>query len=137
MYCIRHIQNNNGIFSTLFFQVYIGIFNHIQRYSSISTNIKTLLRHIQTYSGVFNTLCNPRYSQPCHILSPGIFRTGGLFKALWSADQIYSDIFLHMQKPDILGIPEYSEPFHNYIPTYIQNPVIFTKIYECSELCHI
>ena len=39
-----------------------------------------------------------------------------------------------MQKPDILGIQEYSEPFHNYILTYIQNPVIFTKIYEYSEL---
>ena len=41
-----------------------------------------------------------------------------------------------MQKPGILGILEYSEPFHNYIPTYIQNTVIFTKIYENSELYH-
>ena len=37
-----------------------------------------------------------------------------------------------MQKPDILGILEYSEPFHNCIPTHIQNPVIFTKI---GKLC--
>ena len=33
-----------------------------------------------------------------------------------------------MQKPDIFEILEYSEPFHNCIPTHIQNLVIFTKI---------
>ena len=33
-----------------------------------------------------------------------------------------------MQKPGIIGILEYSEHFHNCIPTHIQNPVIFTKI---------
>ena len=33
-----------------------------------------------------------------------------------------------MQKPDILGILEHSEPFHNCIPTDIQNLVIFMKI---------
>ena len=31
MYCIRHIQNP-GIFSTLLFHVYAGVFNHLQRY---------------------------------------------------------------------------------------------------------
>ena len=41
---------------------------------------------------------------------------------------------LHMQKPDILRILEYSEPFHNNIPTYIQNPIMFTKISEYLEL---
>ena len=44
---------------------------------------------------------------------------------------------LHMQKPEILKILEYSETFHNCIPTHIQNHVIFTKIYEYSELCHL
>ena len=34
---------------------------------------------------------------------------------------------LHTQKPGILGIMEYSEPFHNYIPTHIQNPLILQK----------
>ena len=34
---------------------------------------------------------------------------------------------LHMPKLDILGILEYSEPFHYSIPTHIQNPVIITK----------
>ena len=29
-----------------------------------------------------------------------------------------------MQKPEIFGIMEHSEPFHNYIQTHIQNPAI-------------
>ena len=32
-----------------------------------------------------------------------------------------------MQKPDILEILEYPEPFHNYVPTYISEPC---HIYE-------
>ena len=55
MYCIRHIQNP-GIFSTLFLQLYVDIFNHIQHY--ILTHTETFLRHIQAYSGIFSTLCN-------------------------------------------------------------------------------
>ena len=38
------------------------------------------------------------------------------------------------EKPGILGILEYSESFNNCIPTHIQKPVKFTKIYEYSEL---
>ena len=34
----------------------------------------------------------------------------------------------------ILATLEYSEPFYNCILTHIQNPVIFTKTYEYSEL---
>ena len=44
---------------------------------------------------------------------------------------------LHTQKLGILGILEYSEPFHNYIPTHIQSPVILTKINEYSELTYL
>ena len=34
-----------------------------------------------------------------------------------------------MQKPGLVGILlEYSEPLHNSILTYIQNPVVFAKI---------
>ena len=33
-----------------------------------------------------------------------------------------------MQKSGIFGILEYPELFHNYIPSHIQNPVIFAKI---------
>ena len=39
-----------------------------------------------------------------------------------------------MQKPGILRILKYSEPVHNYILTNIQNSIIFTEIYEFSEL---
>ena len=59
------------------------------------------------------------YSQPCHVLSPGIFRTGSLFnKTQWNFDQAYSEPYhkglvlfrhiqnlvqcLHIQKPDML-----------------------------------
>ena len=58
MYFIRHIQNY-GAFSTLFFQVYAGLFSHIKRQWSICTHTETLLRHIQAYSGIFSTICNP------------------------------------------------------------------------------
>ena len=64
-----HIQN----------YVYSGISRHIQRYSA-------LLRHIHVYWDIMNTcsiLCvTLTYSQPCHILSPDIFRTRGIFEAL-------------------------------------------------------
>ena len=106
--CIRHIQNNSGIFSTLLFQLYVGIFNHIQRCLGISTHIETLLRHIQAiiqaYSAPFVTLA---YSQPYHILSHGIFRTGGLFKALWNAGQTYSE---PCHRASFSHIQVYSEP---------------------------
>ena len=129
-------------YSTLcFFQVYAGIFNHIQ----------TLLRHIQVYSDIFNILCYLAYSKACYILRPGIFTTGGLFKTLRNVDQAYSEpchgaLFSHIQnlaqllliqKPGLLRILEYSELFHNCIRTHIQKPVIFTKIYEYSTLWHI
>ena len=39
-----------------------------------------------------------------------------------------------MQKPGILEIMEYSQPLHNWIPTQIQNPVMFAEIYECSDI---
>ena len=117
----------------------------------ISTHIEILLRHIQAYLVLFVTLA---YSQPIHILSPGIFRTRGPEVYLKPCETLtrhiqnpaighHSAILwniqnhmqrLHMQKPDIIGILEYSEPFDNDILTYIQNPAIFTKIYEYSEL---
>ena len=64
-----------------------------------------------------------------HIQNPAIGHYSTIFRHIQNLVQP-----LHMQKPDILGILEYSEPFHNYIPTNIQNPVIFTKMYEYSEL---
>ena len=112
-------------------------------------NIETLLRHIHAYLVIFSTLCNP------HILTAGIFTTGGLFKTLWSADQAYSK---PCHRTLSSHIPAYSgpcamlayietwhtqkswniqKPFHNCTPTHIQNPVIFTKISVYSELWHI
>ena len=109
----------------------------------------------RTYSGLFRhmqqALCvTLAYSQPCHILSLGIIRTGNILKSLQNFDQAYSkcwhsqnSLFRHysailrhiqnlakhmcMQKPDIFGIPEYSEPFHNCILMHIQGPAIFMK----------
>ena len=67
-------------------------------------HIETLSKHIQAYSAPCATLA---YSQPCHILSPGIFRTERLFKTLRNIDQVYSEpcpraLFSH--------IKAYSEP---------------------------
>ena len=102
MYCIRHIQNYI-IFSTRFFQVYAGILNQIQHYWGTSTHIEILLRNIQACVTI-------AYSQPCHILSPSIFKIRGLFKTLWNVDQAtlepcHNPVFqnlvqrLHTQKP--------------------------------------
>ena len=116
------------------------------------THIETLLRHTQAYSGIFSTLCNPRiftnlpyfepivylepeaFLKPCetltrHIQNPTMGHYSAIFRHIQNLVQR-----LHTQKPDIAGILEYSEPFHNCILTHIQNPVIFTKIYEYSEL---
>ena len=121
----------------------------IKAYSSILRHY--VLRHIQAYLDIFSTL---HIYSPFQILSPGIFRTGGFFKTLWNIHQVYSEPChkelishiqaiqnfvrcLHMQKPDILAIVKHSEHFHNCIPTHMQNPVIFKKIFQYSELQHI
>ena len=98
LYYIWHVQNS-GIFSTLFFQINPGIFNHIQGYWGMFTHIETLLRYIQAYSAPCTTLA---YLQHCHILSPDIFRTEALFKTLWNDHQAYSEpchgaLFSHIQ----------------------------------------
>ena len=120
---------------------------HIQAYSP-------LLKHIQAYwGGIIKAFLNLACSQPCHIQSSGIFRTRGIFKILWNLDQAYSEpchsqnsSFRHFIQP-YSGIfktlcnaacicrnlaysesRNNSEPFHNFIPTPIQNPFISTKI---------
>ena len=72
MYCIRHIL----AYSTF------CISRYMSRYSIIFTHIDKLLGHFQAFTGIFSALCNHAYSQPCHVLSPGLFRTGSLFKTL-------------------------------------------------------
>ena len=73
----------------------------------------SLLRHFQAYWDIKAYSClfiQPNsapcitlaYLQTCHILSPGIFRTGSLLKTLWEFDQVYSELchrtlFNHIQ----------------------------------------
>ena len=65
---------------------YLAVFRHIQNilriikaYSCVLSNCYGIFRLIQTYSEPLVTLT---YSQPCHNSSPGMFRSGGLFKTL-------------------------------------------------------
>ena len=73
---------NSGIFR-------LCLFSCMQAFSSILSVMKhinaywSIFRLIQAYSGACVTLA---YSQPCHILNPGIFRTGGTFKTLPNFD---------------------------------------------------
>ena len=122
MYCIRHIENS-GKFRTLFIQVNACIFKHIQHF-------KGIFRLIQAYSGPCVTLT---YSQPCYILSPGIFRTRGIFKILWIFDPAYSEL-CHSQKfiqalcghiqaySQLCVMLAYAETWH------IWNPTIFRTV---------
>ena len=97
--------------------------------------------HIQAYSGIFSTLLNPRVFTNLRL---GIFTIGSSFETCERLTRYIenpvighnSAIFrtLHMQKLGILRIQEYSEILHYRITTHIQNPVIFTKIYQYSEL---
>ena len=106
-----------------------------------------MFRLIQAYSALFVTLT---YSQPCHIVSPGIFRKGGLFKTLSNIYQTYSEpchghysaIFrhiqnlmqcLHMQKPGILRILEYSELLHNCVATRIRTLSYLRKFFNSQN----
>ena len=134
---IRHIQNNSSIFNSLFFQKNASI----SSYQDIFTHVETLLgiaSFIQAYSVACVILAN---SRPGNILSPDIFRIG-IFRTLpQDIIQPYSGIFRNLCNACIYKInlveswnPEYSEPFHNYIPTHIQSPIIFTKICEYSKL---
>ena len=90
------------------------------------------------------------YSQPCHILSSRIFRTGGSFKALWKVDQTYSEpchrvLFSHIQnlvQHSICRNLVYLESWkiHNFfiiVSRLIFRTVTFTKIYEYSALWHL
>ena len=132
-------------------QSYSALLGHIHSYWDTIKVYSGLLRHIQAYSVPFVTLAyfqpsifwalayleSESYLKPCetltrHIQNPAIGHHSAIFRHIQDLAQR-----LHMQKPDLLGILEYLEPLHNYIPTYIQKLVIFTKIYEYSALSHI
>ena len=125
--------------------VFSGICCHIQSYSALLRHIQAHWDIIKAYSDIFSTLCNP---QPCHIVSPNIFRTGGLFKTLWNVDQVYSEpchrAWLRtLRNACIWRNVAYSESRNiqnlsiNCIPMHIQNPVILAKMFEYSRLWHI
>ena len=129
-------------FRTLVYSALIPAYSIIFSVIKTFMNVKILLRHIQAYSGPCVTLT---YSEPCHS-EPGIFRPGSLFKILWNVDQHiqnfvighYSGIFKTLCNACIFRNLAYLEFWniqnsYNYIPKYIQNPVIFTKIYEYSQ----
>ena len=145
-YVMHQAQNN----STLCFSAICG---HIQSYWALLRHIHTY-RDIPAFSVIFSTLCKPHIFATLPLfraLACSEFKTNlkaysrGLFKTeRWPKifRRHYSAIFrhfqnleqpLHMQKPDILRILEYSEPY-NCILAYVQSPVVFTKIYEYSEL---
>ena len=57
-----------------------------------------------------------------HFQNPAIEHYSAMFRHIQNIVQ-----HLHTRKSGILGILEYSEPFHNCIPMPVQGPVILTK----------
>ena len=120
---------------------YSGIFKHIQHYESIFTHIVESLRHIQAYLGIFRNLCSTRifwtlvyldleaYFKSCETLT-GHIQNSASQNSLFRHPSIIRTLRnpCIMQRAGIFEILEYSEPFHNCILLYIQNPVTFTKI---------
>ena len=120
------------------------LFRSMPTYSIIFSINKThsrISRLIQAYSVPCVALA---YSQPCHSLSPGIFRTASLFKNLSNVEQAYSDpchsalsaIFRHiqnlvkrlyMQKLWIFWLPQSHEKKIVSTENMILLPCIFDK----------
>ena len=71
-------------------QVSLRIFSIIKAYSLKLRYFLGIFRLIQAYSAPLVTFV---YSQSCHTPSPGMFRTGGIFKTLWNFDQTYSELY--------------------------------------------
>ena len=103
-------------------------------FSWLLRHIETLSRHIQAYSVTCVTLA---YSQPCHILTPGMLRAGSLFKTLWNVDQTYLEpyhriLFSHIQA--------YSEPCTTLAYTetwYTWNLGIFRNLSYLQKFANI
>ena len=80
--------------------------------------------------------------QPLHVLSPGVFRTGSLFKTLWKVDQVYSELchrtlFKHIQAdPEPYATFAYAETWHTRNPGIFKTlPWLLPDAYW--EPCHI
>ena len=128
---------------------FLGICWHIQLYLAVLKHNHAPWDINKAYSGLFRHIEHP--VEPSHIHNLAIFwalayleleaylkHCETLTKHIQNpAIGHYSDIFrdiqnlvqrLRTQKPGLLGILEYLEPFHNCIPRHIQNPVILMKI---------
>ena len=99
----------------------------IQAYSCLLRHYQGIPRLTQTYSDPH--IKQEPYLKPCKTLTRHIQNL-----AIGHDSAIFSNIQNLAQKPGILGILEYSKPFHHCILTHIQNPVMLAKIYEYSEL---
>ena len=107
---------------------YLIIFSITKAYSRIFGHYYGIFRLIQAYLAPCVTLV---YSQPYHIVSPGVIKTGGLFKNLRNIGQPCSEschgaFFSHIQNSSIntsrriFRILSYLRKFTN-----IQNSDIF------------
>ena len=146
MYYILNIQKNSTLFFFRYIPAYSIIISFIKAYSLIFRH-QAIVRLIQLYSVPCVTRCHnlaifwalaylelEAYFKPSetltrHFQNPTITHYSAVFRHIQNLVQRF-----HLQKLGILGILENSKSFHNYIPMYIQNHVIFTKICECLEL---
>ena len=116
---------------------YSIIFSVIEAYSHIMRHYFVKFGLIQACSAPCVTLT---FSQPFHMVSPGIFGTRGLFKPCETFTrnirnpamgiiQPYSEPYAMLAYAKIWHTQnlEYSELFHNYISTQIQKPAILRK----------
>ena len=105
-------------FSTLCFFRYIPAYSVIFIVIKAYSNMR-IFRLIQAYSAPSVTLA---YSQPCHILNSGIFKTEVLFKTLSKVDQAYSEpchktLFSHIQAyPEPCAMLAYAETWNTWNP---------------------
>ena len=122
---------------------YSIIFTIIKAYSGILIHYSVILRLIQTYSAPCVTLTD---SQPCHILSPGIYRTRGLFKTLWNVDQAHTiasrrifktlwhlQKFTNIQNSDIFKIQDIFRTLY-FFCKIVKNYNYFSKVLHLRSL---
>ena len=105
---MRHIEKLS-LARTGLLRVY-RIFNIINAYSRIPRHYQDTFRLIQAYSAPCVTFA---HSEPCHILSPAIFRTGVIIKTLWNFEKAYSALYHRTV---------YSA-FFRYTETYLESDV--------------
>ena len=95
---VRHIMEipwTHTEFWHIWNSVYSSIFRHFQACSALLRHIEIYWGIIKVYSGFTEVYSEPlvslAYWQTCLIPSSVMFRTGGIFKALWNFDEAYSE----------------------------------------------